>query len=100
MGVSQININISPEAAGFIKKKGGKLIIFQGTLSGCCGGSLPSPMFEVGSPRRPLDSYQSLNESGITVYSDNELIESKGTAQISLERTLWWQSLSFNYQDE
>lgn len=95
-----ILVSISDEAVEYIKNKGGRVIIFQGCLTGCCAGNVPSPMMEVGAPRRSDDNYDIFNESGVTVYLDKELASYSGTAKIALDRTLWWKSLSFSYMEE
>lgn len=95
-----IRVTISEEAAKYIKNKGGRLIIFQGCLTGCCAGNVPAPMMEVGEPRRPVENYNIFNESGVTVYMDKELASYNGHAKITLDRTLWWKSLSFGYLEE
>ena len=93
-------LKISADAAKYIKDKGGNLIIFQGNLTGCCIGKVPSPMMEIGMPRRPLENYAIIDhESGITVYLDKDLASYKGKGEITLSKNLWWKLLSFNYRE-
>jgi len=39
------------------------------------------------------------NRAGITVYIDNELSAYNGRAEVTLEKNLWWSSLSFKYYE-
>lgn len=94
-----MQITISNEASEFIINKGSQLIVLLGSLTGCCIGKVPSPMLEIGRPRRPLKNYDIQNlESGITVYLDKDLASYKGTAEITLSKSLWWKSLSLKYE--
>lgn len=96
-----MRVVISDEAAEFIKSKGGQIIVFQGNLTGCCIGKVPSPMLEIGRPRRPLDNYDVLNlDSGITVNLDKDMASYNGTGEITLSKNLWWKSLSFDYYED
>ncbi len=96
-----MRVVISGEAAKYIRDKGGQVVIFRGSLTGCCAGKVPSPMIEVGQPRRPLENYDIINhESGITVYMDKDLAPFNGTGEITLSKNLWWQLLSFNYRED
>lgn len=95
-----IHVTITDEAVEYIKNKGSRVIIFQGCLTGCCAGNVPSPMMEIGAPRRPIENYDIITETGVTVYLDKELASYNGTAKIALDRTLWWKSLSFNYLED
>ncbi|GAB6151348.1 hypothetical protein JCM17380_00980 [Desulfosporosinus burensis] len=95
-----LKVDVAPEAARYIQSKGGEIIIFRGTLSGCCGGTLPSPDMELGHPRRPLDNYCVENRTGITLYIDNELSAYNGRAEVTLGKNLWWSSLSFKYYED
>ncbi len=67
-----MEFQISTAAANYIKQKGGEIIIFKGSLMGCCGGTMPTPMLEVGHPRRPLENYRALEQAGVTIYQDND----------------------------
>lgn len=91
---------ITAAAADYIKQEGGEIIVFKGNLMGCCGGTMPSPMLEVGHPRRPLENYCMLEQSGIRIYLDNELLSYQGAAEIDLVKNLWWKSVSFQYREE
>ncbi len=95
-----MKFQISAVAADHIKQKGGEIIIFKGSLMGCCGGTMPSPMLEVGHPRRPLENYHTLEQAGISIYLDNDLLSYQGVAEIGLEKNLWWKSVSFQYREE
>lgn len=59
-----MKFHISAAAADYIKQKGGEIIIFKGNLMGCCGGTMPSPMLEVGHPRRSLEITVRSNKPG------------------------------------
>ncbi|MDA8228374.1 MAG: CC/Se motif family (seleno)protein [Desulfitobacterium hafniense] len=91
---------ISTVASDYIKQKGGEIIIFKGNLMSCCGGTMPNPMLEVGHPRRPLENYRILEEMGVTIYLDNDLLPYQGIAEIGLMKNLFWKSISFNYREE
>lgn len=96
-----MRLNISSDAANYIRDKGGNLIIFQGSFTGCCIGKVPSPMIEIGVPKRPHENYDILNlDSGITVYLDKDLASYNGTGKITLSKNLWWKSLSFDYRED
>lgn len=95
-----MRVTISNEAIEYIKSKGGQLIIFQGCLTGCCAGNLPSPMMELGSPRRPLENYEIITVSRISFFVDKDLDTYKGTGKINLDRNFWWKSLSFCYHED
>lgn len=94
-----MEFHISAAAADYIRQKGGEIIIFQGNLMSCCGGTMPTPMLEVGHPRRPLENYRSLKQSGLTIFLDNDLLSYDGVAEIGLEKNLWWKSVSFHYKE-
>ncbi|MCL4442123.1 MAG: hypothetical protein M1609_16500 [Firmicutes bacterium] len=58
-------------------------------------------MIEIGEPRRPLENYDIIDhEPGITVYLDKDLASYKGHGEITLSKNLWWESLSFTYQED
>lgn len=95
-----MEFRISAASSDYIKQKGGEIIIFKGNLMGCCGGTMPSPMLEVGHPRRPLENYRMLEEAEVTIYLDNDLQSYQGVAEIDLEKNLLWKSLSFKYREE
>jgi hypothetical protein len=91
---------ISTMAYDYINQKGREIIIFKGNLSGCCGSTIPIPMIEVGHPYRPLENYQVHKDREMTIYLDNELLAYQGTAEIDLEKFLFWKHLSFNYREK
>ncbi|MFT9493598.1 CC/Se motif family (seleno)protein [Anaerosolibacter sp.] len=97
-----MKFSISTTASDYIKQKGGEIIIFKGSrsLGGCTGASIPTPMMKVGHPNRPLENYQLLKETGVTIYLANELLNYQGTAKIDLDKILFWKSLSFDYLKE
>lgn len=72
----------------------------RGSLSGCCGGNVAHPAMELGKPRRGPENYQPLNVAGVNVHLDKEVASFSGTAEISLDKALWWNTLSLNYREE
>lgn len=94
-----MQVTVSPEAAAFIKEKGGHILIFRGQYSGCCVGSVPAPKLDVGKPRNPPENYKIVEISGVTVHIDKELNQFSGTADISLDKALRWRTLSLQYRE-
>ncbi|MCL4515826.1 MAG: hypothetical protein M1379_09630 [Firmicutes bacterium] len=95
-----MQITISEQAAEYIRKKGGHVVIYRGSLSGCCGGNVAHPAMELGKPRRGPENYQPLNVAGVNVHLDKEVASFSGTAEISLDKALWWNTLSLDYREE
>lgn len=90
-----MRVSLDPDAAEYIRRKGGHLILFRAQLTGCCGiGSAPAPMWEIGPPRRPLENYRVEQIQGVTVYVDRALDESGPDLCIVLDKVFGWQSLS------
>ena len=90
-----MRVSLDPDAAEYIRRKGGQLILFRAEVTGCCGiGSAAAPMLEIGPPRRPLENYRVGQIQGITVYVDRALDESGPDLRIVLVKVLGWQSLS------
>jgi len=94
-----MKFSISTKASNYINEKGGEIVIYKGkrSLGGCTGASIPTPMMKLGNPNHSLENYQLIKEAGITIYFANELEDYKGTAQIKLDKILFWKSLSFDY---
>ncbi|KKM09516.1 hypothetical protein SY88_18055 [Clostridiales bacterium PH28_bin88] len=95
-----MQVKISPEAAEHINQKGGHLVIFRGQYSGCCAGSVPAPMLELGIPRNAPENYETMEVAGVTVHLDHEVTSFPGIAEISLDKALWWKTLSLDYREE
>ncbi len=95
-----MQVKISPQAVEHIKQKGGHLVVFPGRSSGCCiSGAVPTLMLDVHRPLQKPENYETMEVSGVTVHLDRELKLFPGTAEVALEQTLWWKSLSLNYRE-
>lgn len=94
-GCSDLEIAISPEAQAFIRKKGGQVVVFLGTASGCCTlGGVPMPMVDLGPPRLAGENYECRQIDGITVYLSQEAAAFDGRAEVTLSCSLWSPYLS------
>lgn len=90
-----VQVDVSGDAAQYIRARGGHVVVFVGTLSGCCGGTVPSPpVLEVGKPRRNPRDYEAIQVAGITVHVENRVSTGWRTVRITLDRALWWKTLS------
>lgn len=90
-----MRVRLEPEAAALIREKGGRLILYEAPVSGCCGlGSVPVPSWEIGTPRRPLDEYRLLETDGVEVFIDKALDRNSQTVQVRLTKLLGWRSLA------
>lgn len=95
-----MDVIIREEASEHIKTKGGHLLIFVARLTGCCGGGVPSPMFELGKPRSSRENYEVRDVGGVTVYLAKELATRPGWLEVGLSKFLAWQSLTLRTSDE
>lgn len=94
-----IRVILEPEAAAYIRQRGGHLILFQATVTGCCGiGAAPEMMIEVGVPRQPPEAYQTLVTDGVALHIDRALAAASHEVRISLNRFLGLRSLSLSLQ--
>ncbi len=92
-----MRITMEPEAAEHIRRKGGQLILFRATMTGCCGiGSVPTPMWEIGRPRRPIQEYRVEEIQGVTVYLDRALDLPGLGIHVGLDSVFGWRFLSLS----
>lgn len=88
---------MTPEATEHVLNKGGQLVVFLGTASGCCIGGVPMPMVELGPPRRAPENYEIRKVAGLTIYLSREAAALAGEMEVSLSRGLWSKSLSLRW---
>lgn len=95
-----MEIKISPEAVAQAIGRGGQIVIFLGTASGCCIGGVPTPMVELGPPRRTPENYEVREAGGLTVYLSREAAALAGEVEVTLSRGLWSKYLSVKWINE
>jgi hypothetical protein len=92
-----IRVIVEPDAIAFIQQNGGYLILFQAKAIGCCGiGSALVPMLEVAQPRKPLETYHTLAQDGISIHIDRALEGEAGSFRIQLTGLLGWRSVTLS----
>ena len=91
-----INLEVSPEAFDYIKKRGGKVIVLLKAY-GCCGGAsvrLPSAIIATPSSDNS-DRYYAVEKDGITVYLPNDLqVKEENSLIIDVEKFLFLKKLA------
>lgn len=94
-----MRVTVEPEARAFIQRNGGHVIVFQAQATGCCGiGSALIPMVEVGRPRKPAESYQTMEQDGITIHVDRALDGTSVRYHIELTGLFGWRSVTLSTQ--
>lgn len=95
-----MDVIIREEASEHIRSKGGHLLIFVARLTGCCAGSVPSPMLELGKPRSSPENYEAREVGGVTVHLARELASRPGWLEVGLSKLLAWKTLTLKTSDE
>lgn len=81
-----ISIDIMPDAAEFIREKGGSVMLRSTLKHGCCGGRVELLKAEAGSPR-PEEDFERYEVNGITLYAERGLADDVGKPiRIGLDR--------------
>ncbi|MGE5674305.1 MAG: CC/Se motif family (seleno)protein [Mycobacterium leprae] len=95
-----MEISVTPEAAAFVRKRGGHLRLFASKINGCCGvGAGLVPMFEIGVPRKRSEQHQAQTVDGVTVHVDKGLAAEQGHLRIGMTGLLW-KTLAISSNDE
>ncbi len=89
-----ISIDITPEAADYIREKGGAVMLRSTLKHGCCGGRVELVKAEAGKPR-PEDDFERFDIAGITLYAERGLAdELHQPIRIGLDRLFKLRSLN------
>lgn len=82
-------VDLTPEAAAYVRQRGGALTLRHSPRHGCCGGTVALPIVEVGAPRSA--SAYSRRELGteagpVLLFVAPELLAREGPLRIGLDR--------------
>lgn len=81
-----VSIDITPDAAEYIREKGGTVMLRSTLKHGCCGGRVELVKAEAGAPR-PEDDFESFDLDGVTLYAERGLADDLDTPiRIGLDR--------------
>ena len=72
------SIDVTPEAAAFIREKGGTVMLRSTVKYGCCGGRVELVKAEIGEPR-PEDDFEHFDIDGLSLSAERGLIDDLGT---------------------
>jgi hypothetical protein len=88
-----IAIDISAEAAAFVREKGGALVLRSTLKHGCCGGRVELVKAEPGAPRNER-GFERFEVDGIVVHAERGLAADLGQpVRIGLDRLLGFRAL-------
>lgn len=90
-----MNFNITSEAEAYIKQKGQAAMITMASSGGCCGGGIPIPHIEVGTPKN-LALFETAQVNSVTIYFDKGFHKAKGI-KIELEKLLCFKRLTIEF---
>ncbi len=71
------SIDVTPEAAAFIREKGGSVVLRSTVKLGCCGGRAELVMAEIGEPRSD-DDFEHRHIDGLSLHAERGLIDDLG----------------------
>ena len=95
-----LRVEFKPGTAEYLKNKGGNLLIFLGSYSGCFVGKVPAIMLDSAMPRGNFDSYSVIKVEGVNVYMDSEISKLSGVIKVWEEKNLIWSNLYHEYLPE
>jgi hypothetical protein len=70
----RLPIDISPDAAAYIREKGGMVMLRSTLKHGCCGGRVELVKAEVGEPNE-TESFDKFDVDGLALFVERGLIE-------------------------
>ena len=85
-------VRLDPAAARWLAKQGDAVTLRASPRHGCCGGTAPLPVAELGAPGDPA-GWPVHEIAGITVYLDPTLPVAGGMLTVQVEGFARWQRL-------
>ncbi|MFN3597351.1 MAG: CC/Se motif family (seleno)protein [Rubricoccaceae bacterium] len=84
-------VTVTPEAAAFIRARGGALTLRRTPRHGCCGGTVALAVAEAAAPSAP-EAFSRYTLGELTLYLEPGL-EASGPLRVGLDRLLGLRSL-------
>lgn len=85
--MASLPVDISPEAAEYIRERGGVLMLRASPRHGCCGGRVEMPIAEVSAPS--AEGFVREDRGDVTLFVERELADRLNEpVRIGLDRML------------